>query len=169
VPPGASGAVYLPYLSEVGIIAPVVAPAARGGFAGLTPRHRRPELVRAVYEGVAVAMQDCFDIIEQDVRAVRLVGGGGARSAFWRQLIADVLGRVVEVPAGQEFGAKGAALLAGTTIGWFPTVTAASAACCTVLHRHAPGGSGRYDTAFARYRSYAAALAAAVPFQEQTS
>jgi sugar (pentulose or hexulose) kinase len=168
VPSGASGAVYVPYLSEVGIIAPVVAPAARGGFAGLTPRHGRPELVRAVYEGVAFAMRDCFDIIEQDVGVVRLVGGG-ARSAFWRQLIADVLERVVEVPAGQEFGAKGAALLAGVTIGWFPTVTAASADCCTVLHRHTPCGSGRYDTAFARYRSYASALAAAVPIQEPTS
>jgi hypothetical protein len=57
-------------------------------------------------------------------------------------------------------------LLAGTAIGWFPTVSAASVTCCTILHRHTPRGSGLYDVAFARYRTYATALAAAVPIQE---
>ena len=161
-PPGADGAVYVPYLSEVGIIAPVVAPAARGGFGGLTPRHRRPHLVRAVYEGVAFAIRDCFATINQDVGAVRLVGGG-ARSAFWRQLIADVLGRAVDVPAGHEFGAKGAALLAGTAIGWFPSAAFASATSSEIVHRHLPQAEGVYDAAYARYRTYAAALATATP------
>jgi sugar (pentulose or hexulose) kinase len=143
-----------------------VAPGARGGFAALTPRHGRAEMVRAVYEGVAFAIRDCFTTMDRDVGMVRLVGGG-ARSTFWRQLIADVLGRVVEVPVGQEFGAKGAALLAGTAIGWFTDVCAASLASCEVLHRHTPCGDGVYDAAFARYRIYAAALAAAAaPDQE---
>jgi sugar (pentulose or hexulose) kinase len=164
-PPGAQGAVYVPYLSDVGIIAPIVAPAARGGFAGLMPRHRRSDLVRAVYEGVAFAIRDCFATIGHEVGTVRLVGGG-ARSAFWRQLIADVLGCAVEVPVGQEFGAKGAALLAGTAIGWFADIRGASIDCCEILHRHTPQ-TGVYDAAFARYRLYAAALAAVTPPDEE--
>ncbi|MCB8881231.1 carbohydrate kinase [Acidisoma cellulosilytica] len=165
-PPGAQGAVYIPYLSEVGIIAPVLAPSARGGFAGLTARHRRPDLLRAVYEGVAYAIRDCFVATGLDFGTVRLVGGG-ARSAFWRQMIADVLNRRVEVPMGQEFGAKGAALLAGTAIGWYPSIPEASAACCRILHRHDPAGDGRYELGFARYRTYAGALAEAKPPNEQ--
>lgn len=155
---GASGVVYVPYLSEVGIIAPQVAPAARGGFTGLMPRHGRPELVRAVYEGVAFAIRDCFSSIGHDIDTIRLVGGG-ARSLFWRQLIADVVGRPVEVPAGQEFGCKGAAILAGTAIGWFSSVSSASVEWCQILHRHLPSGGDFYDDAFERYRTYATALA----------
>jgi sugar (pentulose or hexulose) kinase len=161
-PQGAEGAIYIPYLSEVGIIAPVVSPGARGGFAGLTPRHRRPDLLRAVYEGVAFAIRDCFATIGQDFGVVRLVGGG-ARSAFWRQVIADVLGHVVEVPAGTEFGAKGAALLAGVAVGIFPSVVAASEGCCDILHRHLPGGGASYDEAYRRYRTYAEALIPHLP------
>ncbi len=159
---GALGAIYVPYLSEVGIIAPQVAPAARGGFSGLMPRHRRPDLVRAVYEGVAFAIRDCFERIGRDFGVIRLVGGG-ARSPFWRQLIADVVGHTVEVPAGQEFGCKGAALLAGTAVGWFNSASNASLQSCHVLYRHQPSDVGAYDDAFERYRVYAAALASAVP------
>lgn len=164
-PPGTNGAVYIPYLSEVGIIAPVVAPEARGGFAGLTPRHRRPDMLRAVYEGVAYAIRDCFEATGLSFGTVRLVGGG-ARSAFWRQMIADVLNRPVEVPMGGEFGAKGAALLAGTAIGWFSSVAEASRVTCRILHAHEPTGNGRYEDAYGRYRRYAAALAAISPRSE---
>lgn len=159
---GSSGAVYVPYLSEVGIIAPQVAPLARGAFSGLTPRHRRPELVRAVYEGVAFAIRDCFEKIGRDFGVIRLVGGG-ARSPFWRQLIADVVGHIVEVPAGEEFGCKGAALLAGTAIGWFDSTSNASIESCEILYRHLPSGVGVYDDAFERYQAYAAALASVTP------
>lgn len=161
-PPGANGAVYVPYLSEVGIIAPVVAPEARGGFAGLMPRHRRPDMLRAVFEAVAYAIRDCFEATGLAFGTVRLVGGG-ARSGFWRQMIADVLNRPVEVPMGSEFGAKGAALLAGTAIGWYPSIAMASRATCRILHAHHPMGDGRYDEAYRRYRLYAGALSAVDP------
>jgi len=164
-PPGALGAVYIPYLSEVGIIAPIVASEARGGFAGLTPRHRRPDMLRAVFEAVAFAIRDCFEETGLAFGTVRLVGGG-ARSAFWRQMIADVLNRRVEVPMGGEFGAKGAALLAGTAIGWFPSIAEASRLTCRILHAHEPAGNGRYEEAYRRYRLYAGALAAVNPRAE---
>lgn len=162
VPAGAHGAVYVPYLSEVGIIAPVVAPGARGGFAGLAPRHSRADMLRAVFEGVAYAIRDCFAATAQPFETIRLVGGG-ARSALWRQMIADVLNSRVEVPAGREFGAKGAALLAATAIGWYPSVAAASRDACRILHTHLPREAGRYDPGYARYRRYAAALAGVTP------
>jgi sugar (pentulose or hexulose) kinase len=125
-------------------------------------------MLRAVYEGVAYAIRDCFAATELDFESVRLVGGG-ARSAFWRQMISDVLNRPVEVPEGREFGAKGAALLAGTAIGWYRSIIDASSVTCRILHRHEPAGDGRYDTGFALYRTYAGALARAAPDQGSKS
>ena len=157
--PGANGAVYLPYLSEVGIIAPAVSAAARAQFAGLAPGHRRADLVRAVYEGLAFAVRDCFDAMVQRPRAVLLSGGGG-RSAFWSQMIADVLGLPVEIPDGTEFGARGAALLAATGIGWYGSIAEASARARVIRRRHEPDATAhdRYEAAVARYRDYRDAL-----------
>ena len=91
------------YLSEVGIIAPAASATARAQFAGLTLAHGRAELVRAVYEGLAYAIRDCFAAMVERPQAV-LLSGGGARSPFWSQLIADVLGLPVEIPDGSESG-----------------------------------------------------------------
>ena len=79
--------------------------AARGRRArrlfGLNPGHGRGDLIRAVYEGLAYAIRDCYDRIEQPILAIRLVGGA-ARSPFWTQMIADVTGVPVEVPEEGE-------------------------------------------------------------------
>lgn len=127
VPPGANGVTFLPYLSESGIIAPVVDASARAGFFGLTPRHTRADMLRAVYEGVAFAMRDLIEAMDA-APARLLLTGGGARSDLWVSLIASVLEREVEVPAGREFGARGAALLAATAAGDYEGVREASAA-----------------------------------------
>ena len=125
-PPGANGLTYLPYLSESGIIAPRVDPAARAQFAGLSPRHDRACLFRAVLEGVAFAMRDLFDTLSFDGDRV-LLTGGGAQNPLWVQMICDLIGTPVEVPDGSQFGARGAALLAATAAGSFATINAASA------------------------------------------
>jgi sugar (pentulose or hexulose) kinase len=154
VPPGALGVTYLPYLSESGIIAPSVDPAARAQFAGLSPRHGRAELFRAVFEGVAFALKDLVDALGFEGPSV-LLTGGGARSAFWVQMIADVLGRSIHVPAGTQFGARGAALLAATAAGCFNDIRQASGAVAgggTVCHPD-PGGGARYAEALERYRA----------------
>ncbi len=126
VPPGADGLVYLPYLSESGIIAPVVDQRARAQFYGLSPRHQRPALFRAVLEGVAFAMCDLFDALEYSGERV-LMSGGGAQNPTWVQMIADASGLEVHVPDGTQFGARGAALLAATAAGHFASVAEASA------------------------------------------
>jgi xylulokinase len=120
--PGAHGLFWLPYL--MGERTPHLDPTARGGWIGLTAKHARADLVRAVIEGVSYSQLDCLQIIEGlgvAVNSVR-VSGGGAKSKFWRQLLADVLGRRVVTIETQEGSAYGAALLAQAASGEFGSV-----------------------------------------------
>src|SRR5215467_14034546 len=116
-PPGAHGLYWLPYL--MGERTPHLDAAARGGWIGLTARHTRADLVRAVIEGVSYSQRDCLEIVESlgvPVNSVR-ASGGGAKSAFWRQLLADILARRVVTLETQEGSAYGAALLAQVATG----------------------------------------------------
>jgi len=121
VPPGAAGLVFLPHLT--GERCPYPDPSARGAFVGLTSRHGRGHLVRAVVEGVTLTMRQILDIfaavgVETDARATRIrLGGGGAKGAFWRQLQADIYGLTVELPNTEDGPAFGAALMAGVGAG----------------------------------------------------
>src|SRR5439155_8988422 len=97
---------------------------ARGGWIGLTASHTRADLIRAVIEGVSYSQRDCLDIIEElgvTVNSVR-ASGGGARSAFWRQLLADILNKRVVTLETQEGSAYGAALLAMVAGGEYSSV-----------------------------------------------
>ncbi len=156
VAPGADGVIYLPYLSSVGVIAPFVEPAARGEFFGLSDRHDTAHLLRAVYEGLAYAIRDCYAALPCRPREIRLSGGGG-RSRFLCQLIADICDVHVVVPEGAEFGAKGAALLAGVAVGWYPGV-AATAARTRPAQGFAPAPSRHYESTFATYAALRRAL-----------
>jgi sugar (pentulose or hexulose) kinase len=124
VPAGSRGIIFLPYLNSAGIISPFVDPHARGQFFGLSTEHTRFDMMRAVYEGTALAMRDCYAVVPGTVEEVVLVGGG-ARSAFWAQMFADASGKRILIPGGTEFGARGAAILAGVGVGVFPTFEAA--------------------------------------------
>jgi len=121
-PAGSQGLFWLPYL--MGERTPHLDATARGGWIGLTARHKRSDLVRALIEGVSYSQKDCLDIIEQlgvTVQSVRVSGGGG-RSPFWRQLLADVLAKPVVTLATQEGSAYGAALLALVGTGTYSSV-----------------------------------------------
>ncbi|MFC6825273.1 FGGY-family carbohydrate kinase [Halopelagius fulvigenes] len=124
VPLGAEGLLYHPYLSASGERAPFLNTDARAQFVGLGPDHRREHLIRAVYEGVALAMKDCYEHIPDTPDTV-YVGGGGAKSEFWCEMFADCTGAEFVVPSGEEFGAKGAALLAGTGVGLYDDIESA--------------------------------------------
>ena len=153
-PIGSNGVVYLPYLSESGIIAPVVDPHARAQFAGLAPMHTRADMLRAVFEGVAFALVDLVDLLDFDGDEIHLAGGGG-RSRFWVQMIADALGRDVVLPDGDELGAKGAALILATALGDFPDMRAAHAPETGALTRFTPDekASSAYALAHAHFRA----------------
>jgi sugar (pentulose or hexulose) kinase len=137
VPPGARGIVYLPYLNSAGIISPFAEPTARAQFFGISIEHTRADLMRAIYEGTALAMRDCYDAIGQPVEEVTLVGGG-ARSAFWSQMFADVTGRRILVTTGSEIGARGAAILAGVGTGYYPSLNEAVRQAVHIAQRYQP-------------------------------
>jgi xylulokinase len=153
-PPGCDGLVFLPALS--GAMAPRWLPAARGSFIGLTPRHGRAHMARAVLEGTAFAMRDVIDRLDAvgvPTGRVRLMGGG-ARSAPWCRIRADLSGRPVEVLADADASATGAALIAAVTAGLIGDLAGASAALPLDVRMVAPDPArrGAYDDAYARYR-----------------
>lgn len=137
-PPGCEGLVFLPYLT--GERCPHPDPRARGGWIGLTARHTRAHLLRAVIEGVTFTLAEILGIVRAigvDASSVRL-GGGGARSSFWRQIQADVYGLPVSLPTTEEGPAYGAALLAGVGAGVWPSAAAACDDCIRITEQRDP-------------------------------
>ena len=156
-PPGAEGALFLPYLS--GERTPRFDPAARGAWTGLGLGHGRGHLLRAALEGVAFALREGLEALEStgvSVDELRLAGGGtgGSSGEPWRQLLADVLGRPLRLLPDEitpVASARGAALLAGLASGAYDTPgdTLAPEPGPSVE----PGEeTPAYDEAYARYR-----------------
>jgi xylulokinase len=147
-PAGAQGLFWLPYL--MGERTPHLDALARGGWIGLTARHTRADLIRAVIEGVSYSQRDCLDIIEQlgvEVNSVR-ASGGGAKSPFWRQLLADILDKRTVTLETQEGSAYGAALLGMVATGEYGSVPEVCRAAIRETDAAEPGA--------ASVRSYAA-------------
>ncbi|MBM4110584.1 MAG: xylulokinase [Phycisphaerae bacterium] len=116
-PAGCDGLIFLPYLS--GERTPHADPHARGAFVGMTPAHSRHHLLRAVVEGITMGLVDGLDAMRAvglTPRSIRL-SGGGARSAWWRQLMTDAFGVPTSTVQVTDGGAYGAALLAGIGTG----------------------------------------------------
>jgi xylulokinase len=160
VPEGSDGLLFLPYLQ--GERTPHLDAFARGGWIGLTASHDRRHLVRAVLEGVAFSLKDCFSIIqEQGLHLEQLrATGGGAKSRLWRQIIADVLGVELVTTSAAEGPAFGAALLAGVASGIYASI---SQACETTIHvvertEPRPKVKHAYTQAYETYRALYPAL-----------
>ncbi len=130
IPAGSEGLQFLPYLS--GERTPHPNPLARGAFIGLTLRHSRAHMTRAVLEGVAFGLKDSFMLIQNagldTITQVR-ASGGGTKGALWRQILASVLEVELVTVNTTEGGAYGAALLAGVGTGVWPDVASACKAC----------------------------------------
>jgi xylulokinase len=126
IPAGSEGLQFLPYLS--GERTPYPDPLARGAFIGLTLRHGRGHLTRAVLEGVAFGLKDSFTLIQNaglgEIKQVR-ASGGGVKGALWRQILASVLEAEIVTVNTTEGAAFGAALLAGVGAGNWPDVVSA--------------------------------------------
>jgi xylulokinase len=158
VAPGSDGLLWAPYL--FGERTPHLDPEARAAFVGITASTTRGHFVRAVLEGVAFSLQDTLTLFHElgiPVASIRL-GGGGARGPLWRQIQADVYGHPVELLEAEEGGAFGAALLAGTGIGVWPTVAAACEATIRVADTIPPRAADAMRTAYTRYRRLYPAL-----------
>jgi xylulokinase len=143
-PAGAQGLFWLPYL--MGERTPHLDATARGGWIGLTNRHTRADLVRALIEGVSYSQRDCLDIVESlgvTVNSVR-VSGGGARSAFWRGLLAGILNKRVVTLETQEGSAYGAALLALAGTGEYGSVPEVCRAAIRETESVSPGADAEF-------------------------
>src|SRR6266700_4100980 len=160
VSPGSDGLLFLPYLQ--GERTPHLDAYARGGWIGLTASHNRRHLVRAVLEGVAFSLKDCFAIIqEQGLELEQLrATGGGAKSLPWRQILADVLGVQLVTTTAEEGPAFGAALLAGVASGVYASVPQACEITVRVVDRTEPRPEleSVYTRAYEKYRALYPAL-----------
>jgi xylulokinase len=161
VEPGCEGLTFLPYLS--GERTPHADPWARGAFIGLTLKHGRSHLTRAVLEGVAFGLRDNVGLMEEvglgEVSEVR-VSGGGARNALWRQILADVLGVDLVTVQTTEGAAFGAALLAGVGAGVWPSVARACAQSVELGETMQPGPEAKdvYEPVYERFRAHYPAI-----------
>jgi xylulokinase len=160
-PAGSEGLVFLPYLS--GERTPYPDPLARASFVGLTVRHGRAHTTRAVLEGVAFSMKDCFGLLQGaglgEVKEVR-IAGGGAKGALWRKIVASALGLPMVTVNSTEGGAFGAALLGGVGGGAWSSVEEACDATIAVTGRDEPVAewTKAYDDLYPRYRELYPAL-----------
>jgi xylulokinase len=123
-PPGADGLLFLPYL--MGERSPRWNPRARGAFIGLTIRHTRAHMIRAVMEGVTFNLRVILEAFRAQgvaINAMRLIGGG-ARGRFWNQVMADIYGLPVQrLSILEEATSMGAALAGGIGVGLYPDFT----------------------------------------------
>lgn len=132
VPVGSNRLIYLPYL--MGERTPHLNPDCRGVFFGLNAIHTKPDLIRAVMEGVSYSLTDCFDILKEmgvSVQNMTACGGGGT-SSLWRQMLADMFNCQVKTTVSKEGPALGVAILAGVGAGLFPSVEEACRQVITI-------------------------------------
>ena len=153
-PPGTEGLLFQPYLQ--GERTPHADPDARGAFVGLSLRHDRGALTRAVLEGVAYGLRDSLELlrgvgVEADAGRV---SGGGARSELWLKIVASVLGLPLERTEAEEGAAYGAALLGAVKEGVFADAHEAVSATVRVRGRvdPDPDWQAAYEEGYARYR-----------------
>jgi len=158
---GSDGLLFLPYLT--GERTPYPDPLVRAAWVGLTVRHTRAHMTRAVLEGVAFGIKDSFRLILQaglgSIDQVR-ISGGGAKSVLWRQIMADVLGVELVTVNTTEGAAFGAALLAGVGAGIYENVPAACETTIQITDHTFPTQDTRtYQDYYPHYRALYPALA----------
>ena len=121
VVPGSEGLLFLPYLN--GERTPINDPHARGVFFGISLRHTKDHFVRSILEGVAYSLRDSRALVNHlGIHSKEIIlSGGGARSALWRQIMADVLDAPISTTNSEEGAAFGSALIAGLGAQVYPT------------------------------------------------
>ena len=148
--------IMIPYLSDAGVVSPVVAPGATGSLHGLRLRHLGPAIARAIVEGLAFATADCLNGMARkpvDVTAV----GGASRSDLLLQSIADATGTPVRRIHGDQAGARGAGILASWGSGLLTYAEAVEQASAVVVDRTFEPSNERIAERFERYLQLRAA------------
>jgi xylulokinase len=150
---GCDGLIYLPYL--MGERTPHLDPNAKGVFFGLSAKHEKQDMLRAVMEGVVYSLKDSLEIIKEmgvDISEVRASGGGG-KSKLWRQMRADAFGTEITTINSSEGGALGVAILAGVGAGIYSSVEQACDEVIKVKTRQNPDLqlNARYEKFYKMY------------------
>jgi xylulokinase len=153
VAPGAEGLVMLPHLQ--GAMAPEANPKAKGVLYGITLRHTKAHVARAIMEAIACIVRRNIEVVEElGIRVSEIRGlGGGSRSAVWNQIKADLTGRPFLTMANEEAACLGAAIVAGVGVGMFKSLPDACARMVQVKGRCEPNPAFRaaYDEHFTKY------------------
>lgn len=147
--PGAEGVSFVPHLC--GSTMPVYDPSASAAFCGVRLGHSKAHFIRAVMESVAFMLKECLDCIDGDITEIRS-SGGGANSALWCGIKADVTGKTIATLTKKECATLGSAIFAGVGIGAFGSVEEA-AKMIETGKRYFPAGND-YSEAYERYRDY---------------
>ena len=160
IPPLSNGLVIHPYFNTSGMTAPRHEPLARGSIFGLDMATTPASLVRAVMEGVAFSMIDCYGALDAPVEEIRITGGG-ARSPLWREICAAAMNRPLLVPEAEETGALGVALMAACAAGFYPSLDAAAVAMVRIASTVQPDAClvERYRTAYPLFKALGEDLA----------
>ncbi|MGC9066015.1 MAG: xylulokinase, partial [Candidatus Ratteibacteria bacterium] len=158
---GSDGMIFLPYLS--GERCPYPDPNAKGVFFGLSLKTTKAEMVRAVLEGVSFGLRDSVEIMKEiglPFGGHCRISGGGARSSFWTQLLADVIGEKMVRLVSEEGPAYGAALLAGSGTNLFPPIEKTCDMFITIKDEFNPDKEHHkfYDRIYKIYRNLYTAL-----------
>ena len=160
IPAGCEGLLFLPHLS--GALSPDANPYAKGVFYGISLKHERAWFMRAVMESIGFVLRRNLEVLSGmgiPVKEVRAYGGG-AKSAVWNQINADILQLPVNVTDAQHAGCRGAAILAGKAVGRFPGILEAAEEFTSITASFLPNPANAavYDTAFERYKGLMSVL-----------
>jgi xylulokinase len=157
-PPGARGLLFLPYIAD----GERFNPGLRGGFYGVSLRHGRGDLARAVLEGVAFAMRQHLETMAAAGAPVRAIhaSGGGAHSMLWNQIKANITDMPV-IAVASDATSLGVALVAGAATGVFSSLGEGVARCVRIRARHEPdpATSDLYEERYTRFLEVARATA----------
>ncbi|MFA5064986.1 MAG: xylulokinase [Dehalococcoidia bacterium] len=152
---GSEGLLFLPYLA--GERTPYANPHASGAFIGLSLRHTRAHMARAVMEGITMSLRDCLELGRKCGATAPIINfsGGGARSSLWQQMAADIFGVSVQRSGSDEGPAYGAAILANVGAGLHRTVEEACATFIKIKDEVQPQYemSERYSSLYGLYTS----------------
>jgi L-xylulokinase len=144
--------IFLPFL-----MASNVHPNAKGTFVGMSVNHTRAHLLRAIYEGIVFCHRYHLDKLlssrETPPRCIRMAGGA-ARSGFWTQMFADILGLPIETVAVNETGALGCAIATAVAVGDYPTLAEAAKRMTSIAPAVLPNPAMKalYDRRYALYK-----------------
>lgn len=119
-PPGSSGLFFLPYM--MGERTPHWNASLKGSFMGLSLNHKNRDMIRAVFEGIALALKDVCNVFDENGLHIKELSltGGGALSPFWNQMMSSIYGKPVKIPhAPKQATSLGASLAAGVGNGLY--------------------------------------------------